>query len=68
MRELWTSPQTFASVLLTVFLDRFGVEALDWEPATVALEIEEEFGVDLPQSVLDKLMTAINIQIGRAHV
>lgn len=61
LTELWKSPQTFASVLLTVFLDRFGLEALEWEPATVALEIEEEFGVDLPQSVLDKLMVAINI-------
>jgi len=44
-----------------VFLDRFGMEALYWEPATIALEIEEEFDVDLPQSVMDKLMVAINI-------
>jgi hypothetical protein len=44
-----------------VFLDRFGTEALEWDPATISLEIEEEFGVDLPQSVLDKLMVAITI-------
>lgn len=58
---MWKSPQTFASVLLTVFLDRFGTEALEWEPATIAMEIEEEFKVDLPQSALDKLLVAINI-------
>jgi hypothetical protein len=61
MKALWTSPQTFASVLLTVFLDRFGMEGLSWEPNTITLEIEEEFDVELPQSVLDKLMAAISI-------
>lgn len=61
MQKLWTSPQTFASILLTVFLDRFGIEALQWEPNTIVLEIEEEFNVELPQTVLDKLIVAINI-------
>jgi len=61
LKELWKSPKTFASVLLTVFLDAFGTEALEWEPATISMEIEEEFGVDLPQATLDKLIVAINI-------
>jgi hypothetical protein len=61
MKSLWTSPQTFASVLLTVFLDRFGMDGLSWEPNTITLEIEEEFDVELPQCVLDKLMAAISI-------
>lgn len=58
---MWKSPQTFASVLLTVFLDRFGVEGLQWDPSTITLEVEEEFDVDLPQASLDKLLVAINI-------
>lgn len=61
LQEMWKSPQTFGSVLLTVFLDKFGVEALQWDPATIVLEIEEEFDVDLPQCSIDKLMVAINI-------
>lgn len=61
MKSLWTSPQTFASVLLTVFLDRFEMDGLGWDPNTITLEIEEEFDVELPQCVLDKLMAAINI-------
>lgn len=61
MQAMWTSPQTFGIVLLTVFLDRFGVEGLDWDPNTITLEVEEEFDVDLPQCVFDKLMTAISI-------
>jgi len=61
MQEAWTSRETFASVLLTMFLDRFGTEALTWDPTTVTLEIEEEFDVDLPQLSFDKLMVAIQI-------
>ena len=61
LKELWKSPKTFASVLLTVFLDHFGTEALEWDPATISMEVEDEFGVDLPQATLDKLVVAINI-------
>ena len=61
MQEAWRSKETFATVLLTMFLDRFGTEALEWDPATIALEIEEEFDVDLPQLSLDRLIVAIQI-------
>lgn len=60
-QEAWKSRETFASVLLTLFLDKFGVEALDWDPATITLEIEDEFDVELPQLALDKLLVAIQI-------
>lgn len=61
LQEAWTSRETFATVLLTLFLDRFGTEALEWDPSTIALEIEEEFDVHLSQMSLDKLMTAIHV-------
>lgn len=61
LQEAWTSRETFASVLLTMFLDRFGTEALTWDPTTITLEIEEEFDVELPQLAFDKLMVAIQI-------
>lgn len=61
LQEAWTSRETFATVLLTLFLDRFGVEALDWDPATIVLELEEEFDIKLPQLAMDKLLTAIQI-------
>lgn len=44
-----------------MFLDRFGVEGLQWDPGTITLEVEEEFDVDLPQASLDKLLVAINL-------
>lgn len=61
LQEAWTSRETFATVLLTLFLDRFGMEALEWDPSTITLEIEEEFDVELPALALDKLMVAIKI-------
>lgn len=61
MQEVWTSKETFGSVLLTLFLDCFGTEALEWDPSTITMEIEEEFNVDLPQLTLDRLMVAIQI-------
>lgn len=61
LQEALTSRETFASVLLTLFLDRFGMEALDWDPATITLELEEEFDIKLPQLTLDKLLVAIQI-------
>lgn len=37
------------------------MEALEWDPATITLEVEEEFNVDLPQLSLDRLLVAIQI-------
>lgn len=61
LQEAWTSKETFASVLLSLFIDAFGTEALQWDPATIAMEIEDEFHVELSRQSLDKLMTAIQI-------
>jgi len=61
LQEAWRSRETFGCVLLTLFLDRFGTEGLTWDPATITLEIEEEFDVDLPQLSLDRLMVAIQL-------
>lgn len=61
LQEAWKSRETFGCVLLTMFLDRFGTEALEWEPATIAMEIEEEFDLELPQLSLDRLIVAIQV-------
>jgi len=61
LQEAWESKETFASVLLTMFIDRFGAEALQWDPATIAMEIEDEFKVELSQQAMDKLMAAVQL-------
>lgn len=61
LKAAWTSKDTYASVLLAMFLDRFGTEGLEWDPTTITLEIEKEFDIDLPQLAFDKLMAGIQI-------
>lgn len=61
MQAAWKSRDTFASVLLTLFMDKFGTEALTWDPTTITLEIEDEFDVELPQLSLDKLLVGVQI-------
>lgn len=59
--QLWRDPNTFATVLLTSFLDTFGNDALYWDPATIALEVEDEFDIELSEITFDKLMMAITL-------
>jgi hypothetical protein len=61
LQEAWTSQATFTSVLLTLLIDRFGTEALTWDPSTIAMEIEEDFDVEMSQVALDKLMVGIQL-------
>jgi hypothetical protein len=56
-----TDPGTFATPLVTILLDEFGTEALQWRPETIALEITEAFGIAMPQANFDRLMAGIVI-------
>ena len=60
-REVWNDPQSFATTLLVVFLDKYGTEGLKWDPATIALEIEEDFNVALSGPVFDRLIAGIQL-------
>jgi len=37
------------------------MEALSWSPETIALELHDDFQVDIPQSAIDKIMAGIVI-------
>lgn len=52
---------TPASVLLTIALDEYGPECIDWEPEVLKLEILSDFGVGLSDTQSDKLQAAIII-------
>jgi hypothetical protein len=60
------SPDSFATPLLILCLDRLGWEMLDnggtpWAPETIRLEVQSEFQVHLPDQNLDKVMAAASI-------
>lgn len=57
----WVDPESFATTMLVLFLDTFGTAALQWDPQTIALEIESEWGIGLPQGNLDRLLVGIRL-------
>lgn len=66
---MWIDPDSFATTLLTLFIDTYGFapgikdvnEVLQWDPETIRREIEDDFAVKMLPSNFDKLMTAIHI-------
>lgn len=61
LKSFLSSDETYATILLLIVMDKYGTECLEWSPETIKLEIEDDFGVDLPKQNLDKLMAAITI-------
>lgn len=51
----------FATTLLTMVLDRYGTDALDWHPQTLRMELEEDIHVRMPPINGSKLNAAIDI-------
>lgn len=58
---IWTNPKALAISLLVAFVDAFGTEALEWHPDTIVAELKSEFGVDVSEAVLDRLLIAVMI-------
>lgn len=62
IQSLWAGEDTFATTLLLMFLDTYGWEGIEWAPPTIIMEIEDDFGVDLPRDSFDRLMAAIRLK------
>lgn len=60
-KAVWQNQDSFATTLLTVFVDTYGTEGFDWDPLTIQTEIEQDFAVKLPRAVFDRLMAGIAI-------
>jgi len=67
VRNFLVSEETYATVLLTILIDHYGLEKqsedettfVEWHPETLKDEIEKDFGVELPQLNFDKIMAGI---------
>lgn len=51
---------TFATVLLSILLKAYGTEALEWDGATIQMQVKEDFEVEMPRRVYDQLMALIS--------
>jgi len=60
-KSVWQNKESFATTLLTLFIDQYGTEAFDWDPLTIQSEIERDFSVKLSRAVFDRLMAAIAV-------
>ena len=54
IQELFQSPNTLGTVINAIIVSNYGEEAYDWDPLTIALEIKDDFGVDISSELLDK--------------
>lgn len=52
---------SFATTLLTLFIDIYGTAGFEWAPETILKEINDDHAVKLPGINFDKLMAAIYI-------
>lgn len=60
--QLFADPRAFGTALAALLSGRFGVEWLDWEPETVALEIRDEFGIaEVPEENFDKIFAVATL-------
>lgn len=59
-KALFHSRDAFGTTLVIAVIDDYGVEALNWEPETLAMELEARHG-DFPSVVFDRLCAAVNI-------
>ena len=59
LRILLRDDDAFATSLLAVCLDKYGTDVFEWDPKTLRLSVEEDFGVDLPPINGDKLQSLI---------
>lgn len=62
-REMWENPEADATVLNAMVLSKYGEEALEWDPLTIQMEIQDDFGVDPASEVMDKIC-AMQIVMG----
>lgn len=53
--EMWQNPEADATVLNAMVISKYGEEALDWDPITLRMEIQEDFHVAPADEVMNKI-------------
>ncbi len=53
--EMWQNPEADATVLNAMLISKYGEEALDWDPITIRLEIQDDFHVTPANEVMNKI-------------
>lgn len=50
---------TFATVLLSILMKAYGTSVLEWDGATIQMQVKDDFGVEMPRKIYDQLLALI---------
>ncbi len=53
-RDAIRSPETAASVIHAIIIDKYGQEAYDWDPSTIVLELQDDYGAEIHEHTLNR--------------
>lgn len=59
IQSVLMNEETPTTVLLVLIVDRYGLEALEWDPMALANQLVEDFDVSPPQITFDKLNAGV---------
>jgi len=59
VRTMFESPDTYASTMVICLVDKYGVEAFEWDPDSIRLELYDVYSAEVPQANLDKINAAL---------
>ena len=62
--ELLQDPDVFATPAIAVLFDRYGGEALNWDPLTLNLRLKEDFRITPTQTLKDRVMAGSSVMTG----
>lgn len=57
----FTNKKTFTTTLLAILYDKYNAEFMEWDPIALALQIRDDFGVDVPSSINDKIQAGCTL-------
>lgn len=60
------SPETLASVIHAIVRQKYGEEAYEWDPLTVYLELQADYGVDPDSAVMDRWSAISTVMVNDA--
>lgn len=55
------SQPTFGGVLLSLLIRLYGIEAMDWDPTTIRMEVQDDLECRIPGRVFDQLQAALTL-------
>lgn len=61
VKEFLAQERLFSTSILAVLYSEYGSEFIDWDPVSIELQIKDDFGIELPSKVSDRLHAGVSI-------